>query len=129
MNVSNTTVQGVDTIVIRVTDIARSRKWYEETLGIKLNWADDGAKMAVYSIGENHSLTLWQLGKNDLLTPQNYTGTFPVFQIESAELYHRFLADRNISVEAIVDMGFIKYFGVRDLDGNRFELCETIQNS
>lgn len=54
---------GIDTVIIRVSNIVDARDWYTQTLGLNLIWDDPGAKLVVFDTGGPTSLTLWQTEK------------------------------------------------------------------
>jgi hypothetical protein len=56
-------LQGIDTVIVRVSDIALSKQWYFETLGLKQLWYEEKMKLAVLDTGSPTSITLWQTDK------------------------------------------------------------------
>lgn len=40
-------LQGIDTVIIRVSDIIVSKKWYEEMLGLNPVWDDPNMRLVV----------------------------------------------------------------------------------
>ncbi len=53
-------LQGIDTVIVRVSNIAASKKWYLEKLGLALLFEDDKIKLAVLDTKGPTSLTLWE---------------------------------------------------------------------
>ncbi|MBO0160373.1 VOC family protein, partial [Vibrio parahaemolyticus] len=56
-------LQGIDTIIVRVSNIEVSRKWYQEKLDLKPIWDDPNLKLVVFDTGGPTSLTIWQTEK------------------------------------------------------------------
>ena len=53
-------LQGIDTVIIRVSDISLSKQWYVNKLGLTVIWDDPAIKLVVLDTGSPVSLTLWQ---------------------------------------------------------------------
>lgn len=116
---------GIDTIVVKVQNLMHHVDWYHQNFGIEPSWLDEDSQMATFPIGEHNSLTLMQLRKDEIKQSGSNT-IFPVFSVEDVNELHQRLLNNSVKVESIVDAGYIKFFGCYDLDGNRFELCETV---
>lgn len=55
---SNQLFQGIDTIIVRVSNIHLSKEWYLEKLGLKIIWEDLTTKLVVLYTHGPTSLTL-----------------------------------------------------------------------
>lgn len=53
-------IQGIETIIVRVSDYATSLKWFTDNLGFKLQYEDLDLKLGVLNTGGATSLTVWQ---------------------------------------------------------------------
>jgi catechol 2,3-dioxygenase-like lactoylglutathione lyase family enzyme len=52
-------IQGIETIIVRVSDYATSLKWFTDNLGFKLQYEDLDLKLGVLNTGGATSLTLY----------------------------------------------------------------------
>ena len=72
-------LQGIDTIIIRVSDCQQSKKWYQEKLELGLLFEDASANLAVLDTGGPTSITLWQTKQKVLINPG--TASYPIFKL------------------------------------------------
>ncbi|HJY21332.1 MAG TPA: VOC family protein, partial [Hanamia sp.] len=56
----NKLLQGIDTVIVRVSNIETSKEWYLEKLGLALLFEDAKMKLVVLDTNSPTSLTLWQ---------------------------------------------------------------------
>ncbi len=116
-------LQGIDTIIIRVSDIEISKKWYQEKLNLKPIYDDPKLKLVVLDTGGPTSLTLWQTEKVIQNNPD--TSSYPIFRTPDARSANQELKERGIKVGEVIDDGFVKYFHFFDPDGNILEACQV----
>ncbi|GAX91210.1 VOC family protein [Effusibacillus lacus] len=114
----------IDTVILRVKNIKKARKWYEEVLELTPTFVgDDDYPIVIYKVGGETPLTLYQLGYDEVLPAKRFSTTYPIFFVENIEEAHSKLHGRGVDVEAIQDDGTVQYFVFRDPDGNRMEAC------
>lgn len=114
----------VDTVIVRVHDLRAAQQWYATMLGLSAAYVDEAEGLAVLAL-EGTSLTLWQLrpGEGELARGP---GSYPILAVPDAAAAHAHLASRGVAVEAVQVGPGVRYFGFRDVDGNRLEACETL---
>lgn len=118
-------LQGIDTVIIRVSDINTSGKWYQDKLGLKTIWEDPSIKLIVLDTHCPTSLTLWQTEQPLKNNPG--TAPFPVFKTADAELAWQQLAGKGVNAEPIIADEFVKSFSFFDPDGNQLSICQLHQ--
>ena len=116
-------LQGIDTVLVRVSNIATSKKWYLEKLGLTLLFEDDEMKLAVLDTKGPTSLTIWQTDKT--VSVNRDTASYPIFKTPDAEALKQELSNRGIETGEITQDDYVKYFFFYDPDGNIFEACEV----
>ncbi|MBK7142415.1 MAG: VOC family protein [bacterium] len=115
----------VDTVMLRVADLEKSRAWYREKLGVKELFGEKKENLVVISFGGDTSITLWQLKEGQSLTPGAKTGCFPILMSDDVRRAHRTLSERGVQTEPVQSGGSVQWFAFYDLDGNRIEVCEV----
>lgn len=120
---SKKSLQGIDTIIIRVSDIEISKKWYQEKLDLKLIYDEPKLKLVVLDTGSPTSLTLWQTEKVIQNNPD--TSSYPIFRTLDAKSANQELKGKGIKVGEVIDDGFVNYFHFFDPDGNILEACQV----
>ena len=120
---SNNSLQGIDTIIIRVSNIEISMKWYQEKLDLKPIWDDPNLKLVVFDTGGSTSLTIWQTEKVIQNNPD--TSTYPIFRTLDANKANQELKEKGIKVGEVIDDGLVNYFYFYDPDGNILEACQV----
>lgn len=117
--------QGLDTVVMRVADVAAAAAWYREKLGLEPTFVDPEARLVVFDLGGATSLTLWQLERIDVPVVLGAATAYPVFSVSNVEQVWNTLRDRGVLVDPVVESGGVRRFQFRDLDGNRLEACQV----
>lgn len=116
---------GIDTIIIRVKDIAKSKLWYKDKLGFEIVWEDTKLKLVVLNTGGKTSLTLWQTEKEILVSKE--TASYPIFGVKDAALVREQLINNGVIADKIITDDHTKYFTFYDSDGNIMEACEVVE--
>jgi catechol 2,3-dioxygenase-like lactoylglutathione lyase family enzyme len=116
-------LQGIDTIIVRVSNIERSKDWYVQKLGLTVLFEDSKMKLAVIDTNSATSITLWQ-------TPQTFfidreTASYPIFKTPDADKLRQVFLNSGIETEEIIQDDYVKYFLFFDPDGNILEACEV----
>ncbi|MEJ5262454.1 MAG: VOC family protein [Ignavibacterium sp.] len=118
-------LQGIDTVIIRVSDINLSRMWYAEKLGLTPVWDDSNIKLVVMDTGSPTSLTLWQT--DEKIQNNKSTASYPIFRTLDAKASRNELMNLGVNVSEIFEDEVVKYFQIFDPDGNILEACEVHQ--
>ncbi len=116
-------LQGIDTIIVRVTDIEVSKIWYQDKLGLAPLWDDPNTKLVVLDTTGPTSLTLWQTSEK--ISIKKETVSYPIFRTQDASALRQELQKRNITTEEIIEDDHVKYFFFFDPDGNVLEACQV----
>ena len=104
----------IGTVFIRVKDIKRSKKWYQENLDLFVNWEMDN--ICAFKLGET-DITLVQ---QELDVTKDVT--FNIFCNDIIGRRDKFL-ERGICVSELKEWNNITYFSLKDPDSNLLEIC------
>ena len=116
-------LQGIDTVIVRVSNISSSKEWYLQKLGLALLFDDDKMKLAVLDTNGPTSLTLWQTGKT--ISINRETASYPIFKTPDADALKQELSKRGIEAGKIIQDDYVRYFFFYDPDGNILEACQV----
>lgn len=116
-------LQGIDTVIIRVSNIEVATEWYTDKLGLKITWDDPKMKLVVLDTVSATSLTLWQTDHK--ITLNQETASYPIFRTPDASLLRKELIERGINCGEIIRDDHVTYFLFYDPDGNILEACEV----
>jgi catechol 2,3-dioxygenase-like lactoylglutathione lyase family enzyme len=116
-------LQGIDTIIVRVSDIGKSKKWYEEKLEMACIWFDADMNLAVMDTDSPTSLTLWQT--ENKICKDEETTTYPIFKVLEADFARESLLNIGVDASKVINDGTVSYFFFYDPDGNRLEACQV----
>jgi len=116
-------LQGIDTVIIRVSDIIKSKQWYQEKLGLTVIWEDNDIKLVVLDTGSPTSLTLWQTHKT--INNDKDTASYPIFRIVNATDARHALLEKGVNVSDVIEDSSVNYFIFYDPDGNVLEACQV----
>lgn len=120
---------GLDTVIIRVRDIAAASAWYVQHLGVEAIYEDEEQRLTVVEfagdgegVGAASTLTLWQLERGAEWTSSN---TYPIIATSDARAAHEALTAAGVSVGEVQETPGVIFFRFSDLDGNTLEACEV----
>ena len=116
-------LQGIDTVILRVADIQRSKLWYTEKLGFKSIHEDEKMKLVVLDTFSPTSWTIWETNVHIKINPG--TTAYPIFRTLDASMAHKKLKERGVSVGELTTDHVVTYFTFEDLDGNILEVCQV----
>jgi catechol 2,3-dioxygenase-like lactoylglutathione lyase family enzyme len=116
-------LQGIDTVIVRVSNIEMSKNWYVNKLGLTSIWDEPNMKLVVLDIAGPTSLTLWQT--DHALHVNKNTASYPIFRTPDAEALRAELMNRGIETGEVVQDNYVKYFFFFDPDGNVLEACQV----
>lgn len=117
-------IQGIETIIVRVSDYATSLKWFTDNLGFKLQYEDLDLKLGVLNTGGATSLTVWQRLNANVI--KGNSSSYPIFKTDDIESLRNQLLIREVKVGDIYDDGMVRYFNFFDPDGNVMEACQVL---
>lgn len=115
---------GIDTLIIRVSNIEQSGQWYQEKLGLGIIWDAPEMKLRVLDSGSPVSITLWETGEP--IQPNPATTAYPIFSTADAAASRALLMERQVKTSELTDDGTVRYFFFYDPDGNVLEACQVL---
>lgn len=116
-------LQGIDTVILRVSDIGKSKAWYTEKLGLRAIHEDEKLGLVVLDTFSPTSLTIWET--KEKIKPHPQTSTYPIFRTINAKETHAKLKEQNVVVGDLTTGHVVTYFTFYDLDNNILEVCEV----
>ena len=116
-------LQGIDTVIVRVSNWEASKDWYENSLGLQPLWHDPELKLVVLDTKSPTSLTIWQTKQKPSINKD--TASYPIFRTPDAEALRQEMIHRKIDVSTVIEDDHVKYFFFYDPDGNILEACEA----
>ncbi len=120
----DTIFQGIDTIIIRVSDLSRSRQWYTENLGLTVLWEDPAMKLVVFDMSGTASITIWQTDVP--INPDRDTASYPIFGTTDARAARQALLQKAVEVSDLTEDDATAWFLFYDPDGNVLEACQVL---
>ena len=120
---STNLLQGIDTVIVRVSDVTFSKGWYREKLFFQVIYEEPSLNLAVLDTNGPTSLTLWQT--DEPIQINKDTASYPIFKTPEAEKARQALQESGVRTGEVVDDGFVKYFFFYDPDGNVLEACQV----
>ena len=125
MNPKTTTLlQGIDTIIVRVSNWEASKEWYATKLGLQPTFEAPEMGLAVLNTGGPTSLTLWQTDKP--IKNLADTASYPIFRTPDVAALHAELATRGVETGELTKDDYVISFFFTDPDGNRLEACQIL---
>jgi catechol 2,3-dioxygenase len=124
------TIDSLNHVVLRVSDLERSKRFYREVLGLQIRRERPG-RMVFFTCGENdHDLAILGLGPDAPPTEENRVGLYhfalrlPSFEQLKAAYHHLKANDAHIA--GVTHHGHTKSVYVKDPDGLEIELfCDV----
>lgn len=115
--------EGIDTIIIRVSNLSKSIKWYSKNLGLEVLYEDDVTKIVVLDSGSPTSITLWETTEKSEINRN--TAAYPIFKSSNASRDYSILEMRKVKLDELHDSEDITFFNFYDPDGNILEACQV----
>lgn len=115
--------QGIDTVIVRVSDILNAKQWYQDKLGLTMVWDDSCPRLIFLDTGSPTSLTLWQT--DEKIEHIRGTASYPIFRTLHAETTIKELQDNGVLVGEVIVDGPVQYFLFYNPDGNVLEACQV----
>lgn len=116
-------LNGIDTVILRVSNIDKAKKWYTEKLRFDSIHEDEKLKLVVLDTFSPTSLTIWETANKIELNPR--TTPYPIFRTLDAPNAHQQLKLNGVSVGKLISDHMVTYFTFQDLDGNILEVCQV----
>ena len=116
-------LQGIDTIILRVSNVNESKLWFIRKLGFQSIHEDEKLKLVVLDTYSPTSLTLWQTDEPIKVNPR--TASYPIFRTSDARVAHQKMEEQGISVGPLTTDHVVTYFTFEDRDGNVLEVCQV----
>ncbi len=116
-------LQGIDTILVRVSNLDVSLAFYTRALRLSVLFQDNTQRLAVLDTGSPVSLTLWET--KTPLRPDPETASFPIFSTRDAARSRSLLREAGVQVGELVIEKAVSYFTFLDPDGNLLEACQV----
>ncbi|MEK3796879.1 VOC family protein [Peribacillus sp. FSL H8-0477] len=111
-------IERMDTVCLKVHDVAASSLWYQEILGFKESDKGDGYR--VLSIGDSGTALTIEEGDEGTL-PGNHA--YPIFFTKDIEQTRTKLMEQSIKVSQLKKEGRNTFFDVYDIDNNKLQVC------
>ena len=116
-------LQGIDTIIIRVSSIQAASVWYTTNLGFKILFEDPIHKLTILDTASAVSITLWETPEPIIVNPK--TTPYPIFRTPNASEARQQLIQRGVKVGEIITDHAVTYFTFNDPDSNILEVCQV----
>ncbi len=114
----------VDTVILRVKDLEKSRAWYEGKLGLRPGFVGKEEKLVVYKVGQGETtLTIYELKTGEKHTPKSLLQTHPIFYSRDIKIDYETLKGRGMRLDSIHEDEAGAWFQFFDPDGNLLEAC------
>ncbi|EIM01347.1 hypothetical protein RHOFW104T7_16210 [Rhodanobacter thiooxydans] len=116
----------IDTVIVRVRDLAQALPWYQGLLAVEPVHFEGGEGLAVLPLGDT-SLTLWQSELEDMgHATTGRAGTYLILAVADADAAHAFVAAHGGTPEPVGAGAGMRFFGFTDPDGNYLEACQVL---
>ena len=116
----------LDTIILRVSDLAAAQQWYATALGLHAVFEDAAQGLAVLGLDGGATLTLWALREGETV---GSSSTFPIFGVADARAARAHVIGQGVAAGPLTDGPGVRYFRFTDPDGNPLEACEVIPDA
>jgi len=116
-------LQGIDTIIVRVSNINEAKIWYTTKLGFNNIYEDEKIRLVVLDTFSPTSLTLWET--DEKIAPNPKTAAYPIFKTLNATDARDALRRLDVTVNDLITDHVVTYFNFFDPDGNMLEVCQV----
>jgi catechol 2,3-dioxygenase-like lactoylglutathione lyase family enzyme len=115
------------TTVFRVANLERSRRWYEEKLGMTVVYEDIHFKLISLEKGGNGRISLWEMRPGEAPTATAKEMAYIVFLTQDALEDYRILVERGANVSPIEEyQQGLRMFWITDPDNHRHCVIEFL---
>ena len=118
-------IERIATVELPVSDLDRAVNWYQQMLGLRCTWRDDGAAMLSFGVGTGVFLVKTEDPRRIAFTCTGTGVRHSVVDFLTRNLvgFHRALRDAGADVD---ELGPGAHgFGFRDSDGNHLGACDV----
>jgi catechol-2,3-dioxygenase len=116
----------VDTVIVRVRDLAQALPWYQGLLAAEPVHVDASDGLAVLPLGDT-SLTLWQRKPEEAShATTGHAGTYPILAVAEADAAHAFVTAHGGMPAPVRSGAGVLFFSFTDPDGNYLEACQVL---
>jgi catechol 2,3-dioxygenase-like lactoylglutathione lyase family enzyme len=116
-------LHGIDTVILRVSNLEASKTWYTKRLGLKSIYEDLNHKLVVLDAFGPVSLTIWETSERIDINP--LSASFPIFKTFDAAEAHTELKKLDVVVGDLTKDNGVIFFTFFDLDNNVLEVCQV----
>ena len=115
----------VDTVIVRVPDLERARKWYEENLDLEPGFIDTRKdRLVIFKTGGETSFTIYELKPGEERPTGKTPASYPILYAPDIIAAHRHLTEHGVKVGPVQGTpGRTQWFSFWDLDQNLIEVC------
>jgi catechol 2,3-dioxygenase-like lactoylglutathione lyase family enzyme len=122
-NMEDNLLQGIDTVIVRVTNLENSSLWYATKLELNTVFEDPNMKLVVLNTNGPTSLTLWQT--DQIHSINRHAASYPIFKTTDADALRQKLLSQNVETGEINQDDNVTFFHFYDPDGNIMEACQV----
>lgn len=113
-------VERIDTICLKVADIEKASRWYQNVLGFTEAFREED--YCILSIGDSAVPLTIEKDEGQVAGPQE-NSVYPIFYTKNIEETCRQLHEHEVKTGEVQDDGVNKFVDFYDLDGNRLQAC------
>ncbi|HEY4822496.1 MAG TPA: VOC family protein [Candidatus Bathyarchaeia archaeon] len=114
----------VDTVIVRVSDLEKARRGYQDKLSLQPGFTDEKERIVVFNTGGETSFTIWELKPGAKKATAKTPSSFPIFYAPDIIKAHKELKERGVKLGSIQGKpGETQWFEFWDLDQNLLEAC------
>ncbi|WP_261129284.1 VOC family protein [Bacillus sp. Marseille-Q3570] len=110
-------IERIDTVCLLVNDVEISSKWYQDVLGFKEVFMEEGYR--VLSVGTGSVPLTIEEGDPNPTPNQNY----PIFFTKDIKQTYEKLKEHGVKVGEIHNDDVNNFFDFYDLDNNKLQVC------
>ncbi|MCA0987501.1 VOC family protein [Guptibacillus algicola] len=110
-------LERIDTFCLKVRDVERASEWYQEKLGLKETFRDDGYR--ILSVGDSSVPITIEEGE----TSESHHQSYPIFFTSAIDETYETLKNRGVEVGELQRDEVNRFFDLYDLDENRLQVC------
>jgi catechol-2,3-dioxygenase len=115
------------TMMLRVTNLEKSRQWYEKNIGMTVCHEDVLYKIISLMGDSGNRITIWELREGERPTETSKEWVYAVFRSTNALADHRALVARGVEASVPEDTGLgIRFFWITDPDRHRHCVIEFL---
>lgn len=118
-----TFLQGIDTQILSVLNLDRSRRWYTEQPGLPCTYEDPKQMLVVLETFGTNSLTIWETARNNCILPTDQDLSH-IQDRRSGRSPPR-TGGRGVSIGKLILEHEVTHFSLYDPHNNLMEVCQV----